>query len=78
MKLEQLEHDFEIVSTAYHMCRNNGPMGRWGSNGLKFIHKIGKRISAEFGEPRSTVFLMQAIGMAVLRRNAARVLGTVG
>ena len=31
----------------------------------------------EFGEPRSTVFLMQAIEMAVKKGNAASVLGTV-
>ena len=31
----------------------------------------------ESGEPRSTVFLIQAIGMAVQRGNAASVLGTV-
>ena len=31
----------------------------------------------ESGEPRSAEFLMQAIGMAVQRGNAASVLGTV-
>ena len=48
-----------------------------GPNGLKFIQEVGRRISIEFGELRSTVFLMQVIGMAVQRGSAASVLGTV-
>ena len=52
-------------------------MGTRGQNGLKFIQEIGRRISVEFGEPRSTVFLMQAIGLAVQRGKAASVLETV-
>ena len=51
-------------------------MGPWGPNGLKFVREVGRRISEEFGKPQSTVFLMQAIGMAI-RGNAASVLGTV-
>ena len=51
-------------------------MGPRGPNGLKLIQEIG-RISVEFNECRLTVFLMQAIGIAVQRGNAASVLGTV-
>ena len=50
-------------------------MGSLGPNGLNFIQEIGKRISVEFGKLRPTVFLMQAIGMAVQIENAASVLG---
>ena len=50
-------------------------MGPWGPNALKFVQKIGRRISEESSETRSTVFLMQAIGMAAQRGNAANVLG---
>ena len=70
-KYEQLERDFEIVP----ICVKT--MGPWGPSGLKFVREIDRRISEESGEPRSTVFLMQAIGMAIQRGNAASVLGTV-
>ena len=70
-KYEQLERDFEIVP----ICVET--MGPWGPSGLKFVCEVGRRISEESGEPRSTVFLMQAIGMAIQRGNAASVLGTV-
>ena len=55
----------------------NGPTGPWGPNGLKFVCEVGRRISEESGEPRSTVFLMQAIRMAIQQGNAASVLGAV-
>ena len=70
-KYEQLERDFEIVP----ICVET--MGPWGPSGLKFVREVGRRISEKSGEPRSTVFLMQAIGMAIQRGNAASVLGTV-
>ena len=71
IKYAQLEHDFEIVSIC---VETTGP---WGPNGLKFIQEIGRRISEESSETRSTVFLMQSIGMAEQRGNAASVLETV-
>ena len=58
-KYEQLERDFEIVP----ICGET--MGPWGPNGLKFVREVGRRISVESGKPRSTVFLMQAVGMAI-------------
>ena len=67
----QLERDFEIVP----ICVET--MGPWGPSGLKFVCEVGRRISEESGEPRSTVFLMKAIGMTIQRGNAASVLGTV-
>ena len=36
-----------------------------------------EQIAAESGEPRSTTFLMQSIGIAIQRGNAASVAGTV-
>ena len=69
-KYALLKHDFEIVP----ICVQT--MGPLGPNGLKFVCEVG-RISVESGKPRSTVFLMQAIGMAIQRGNAASVLGTV-
>ena len=59
IKYTQLEHNFEIVS----ICVET--MGPWGPIGLKIFQEIGRRISVESGEPRLTVFLMQAIGMGV-------------
>ena len=41
------------------------------------VQEMGRKLSGESGEPKSTVFLMQAIGMAVQRGNASSVLGTV-
>ena len=64
-KYAQLEHDFEIEP----ICVET--MGPWGPNSLKSVCEIGKRISVESGEPRSTVFFMQAIGMAMQRGIAA-------
>ena len=51
-------------------------MSQWDPNGLKFVQEVGRRISVESGKPRLTVFLMQAIEMAVQRRNAVSVLET--
>ena len=70
-KYEKLERDFEIVP----ICVKT--MGPWGPNGLKFVREVDRRISMEFGQLRSIAFLMQAIGMAIQRGNAASVLGTV-
>ena len=70
-KYVQLEHDFEIV----FICVET--MGPWGPSGLTFVCEVGRRISVESGEPMSTVFLMQAIGISIQKGNAASVLGTV-
>ena len=60
-KYEQLERDFETVPIS--ICVET--LGPWGSDGLKFVREVGRRISEKSGEPRSTVFLIQAIGMAI-------------
>ena len=51
--------------------------GPWGPSALGLIKEIGSKIAESTGEPRSTSFLMQSIGMAVQRGNAISVLGTL-
>ena len=51
--------------------------GAWGSQGLKLIKEIGKKIREVTGEKRSTFFLSQSISIAIQRGNAACIiLGT--
>lgn len=45
-------------------------MGPWGPNACVFINEIGKRLANVTGDPRSTAFLRQRIGMAVQWGNA--------
>ena len=51
--------------------------GAWGSQGLKLIKEIGRKISDVTGERRSTFFLLQNISMAIQLGNAACIIGTV-
>ena len=51
--------------------------GIWGQEGLSFIKDIGQRIAATTGEPRSTIFLLQRLSIAVQRGNIASILGTL-
>ena len=46
-------------------------MGSWAPLALKFLKEIGTRIADTTGERRSTFFLLQAIGIAIQRGNAA-------
>ena len=72
------QYDLEIQNTLKKILNVQLTTRLWECpNGLKFVQEVGRRISVESGEPRSTEFLMQAIGMAVQRGNAATVLGTV-
>ena len=52
-------------------------LGSWSQSSLKFVKEIGSRIADANGEPRSTRFLLQAIGTAIQRGNAASIRGTV-
>ena len=52
--------------------------GSWGSDSLKFIKEIGKRIQETTGEKRATAYLVQSISMTIQKGNAASILGTVG
>ena len=71
-KYAALEQDFEIIPIGKFET-----LGPWGSVGLQFIQEIGQKIAVETREQRSTVFLFQAIEVAIQRGNAASVLGTV-
>ena len=51
-------------------------LGTWGPSALRLIKEIGSKIAEATGEPRSSTFLMQSIGMAVQRGNAVSILGT--
>ena len=51
--------------------------GSWGSEGLKIVKEIGKKVIEETGEKRSTFFLFQSISIAIQRGNASCILGTV-
>ena len=52
-------------------------MGTWGDIGIEFIQDIGKLITDQTGDKRSTSFLFQSISMAVQRGNTTSILGTM-
>ena len=52
-------------------------LGAWGPSALEICAEIGGRIAARTGDPRSTSFLRQRMGIAVQRGNAAAVVGTL-
>ena len=51
--------------------------GSWGTEGIKLIKEIGRKVTIATGEKRSTSFISQSISMAIQRGNANCVLGTV-
>lgn len=51
-------------------------VGVWGADALDFIKKLGKRLNDITGEHRSKYYLMQRIGLAIQRGNAASIMGT--
>ena len=52
-------------------------MGVLGPKSLALVREIGRRITGESGEPRSTDFLLQRLSVAVQRGNSASVCGSV-
>ena len=52
-------------------------LGSWGPESIKFIKDLGGRIAQISGEPRSTSYLFQSLGMAAQRGNAVSIAGTV-
>ncbi len=50
-------------------------MGPW-SEAINFVNKLSERMKSETEEPRSKLFLMQNIGIAIQRCSAASVMGT--
>jgi hypothetical protein len=52
-------------------------LGALGDEALIFFREIGSRIAVTSGEPRSFMYLMQQLSVAIQRGNAACVLGTL-
>ena len=51
-------------------------LGTWGTAARDLCRDIGAQIAARTGDPRSHFFLVQRLGLAVQRGNAASVMGT--
>ena len=51
-------------------------LGTWGTSATDLCRDIGARLSALTGDPRSHSFLVQRLGLAVQKGNAASVAGT--
>jgi hypothetical protein len=51
--------------------------GVWGTEGLRFVKEIGRRIARITEEARSTQYLIQRISLTVQRGNVAAILGTL-
>ena len=52
-------------------------LGSWGTEGLKLVKSIGKKVMEATGEKRSTFYIFQSISIAIQRGNASCILGTV-
>lgn len=64
-----IEKNYEFVAFAVET------MGTWSVEAKNF-NKLGDRLVSETNDPRSKQFLMQNIGLAIQRGNAASVMGT--
>ena len=53
-------------------------LGAIGPRSLAFLKELGRRIRGETGEPRSTVYVVQRLSVAVLQWNCIVVLGSTG
>jgi hypothetical protein len=53
-------------------------LGALDEEAVDFIHRLGRRITAVYGERRATEFLLQCLSLAIQRGNAMSVMGTVG
>ena len=51
-------------------------LGPWGPKATTFVSEVGRRLSVATGDPRSTAFLRQQIGIAVQRGNAMCITGS--
>ena len=71
MKYAELEASYHFVPVAIETTGVHGP------EALQYLRELGHRLKAETGEPRSLQFLFQRISVAMQRRNAAAVLGTI-
>jgi hypothetical protein len=62
------QHDFVPVAIE--------TLGAYGDDAMHFIRELGRRVAGVTHEPRSTMFLLQRLSVAVQRGNAACILGT--
>ena len=74
---DKLTHYQELCTTYIVVPVATETLGPWGPQGLKFLKDIGGRIADHTSEKRSSSFLLQAIGVAVQRGNAASIRGSV-
>ena len=51
-------------------------LGSWGPSAIDLCRELGSRMAAISGDPRAHFFLVQRLGLAVQRGNAASVAGT--
>ena len=58
-----VSHSFTLIAIA--------TMGAIGPRSTAFLKDLGRRIALEWGEPRSTHFLLQRLSVAVQRVNSA-------
>ena len=49
-----------------------------GPQSLKFLHDLSRRLEQVTGEPKSRIYLMQRLSVAVQQGNAVSVLGSSG
>ena len=67
----QLPPEYEFVGLAFET------LGSIGSGTKEFLADLGQRLEASTGDKRSLQFLQQRLSIAILRGNAASVLGTL-
>ena len=71
LKYKSLAEDYHFTPIAIET------FGAWGTESHKIIKEIGKKVMETTGEKRSTFYLTQRISIALMRGNAACILGTV-
>ena len=65
----------EIIRSHFFVPLAIESLGPINSEGLKFLHEIGRRLTRISGDPRETTFLLQRISIANQRYNATAILG---
>lgn len=48
-------------------------MGVWSEEGKKWVESIGEKLKRKTSDPKSKLYLMQKISMAIQRGNAAAI-----
>ncbi|KAI5636353.1 hypothetical protein NE865_10937 [Phthorimaea operculella] len=71
-KYTDLELAYDFVPLAVETA------GAWGSEAIKFVKEVGRRMRERRCDPRAGYFLAQQISLAIQRGNAAGIMGTFG